>query len=42
MDFEEKVRSSAVACLCEAATKNMQVPILHAMFPPCMASLAGM
>ena len=25
MDFEEKVRSSAVAALCEAATKSLQV-----------------
>lgn len=25
MDFEEKVRSSAMAALCEAATKDLQV-----------------
>lgn len=25
MDFEEKVRSSAVAALCETATKSLQV-----------------
>ena len=25
MDLEDKVRSSAVACICDAAVKNLQV-----------------
>jgi hypothetical protein len=32
MDFEEKVRSSAVASLCEAAAKSLQVPMTDPTF----------
>ena len=38
MDLEDKVRSSAVACICDAAVKNLQVGELIAVPGPSMSS----
>ena len=38
MDLEDKVRSSAVACICDAAAKNLQVDQALAAHKPSLCA----